>query len=111
MIAVHVRRIAIFAILHEQGKGSCNFGNNFSLPILWFFFYLQAGYAGYSSYGSSYAHPQVPVSAPQSATAAYGSYPSAPTYPAQVTVGYFLFSVNGCSVSWKFLLCYFMITW
>ncbi|KAI3943912.1 hypothetical protein MKW92_025835 [Papaver armeniacum] len=42
----------------------------------------QAGYAGYSSYGGGYAHPQVPAPAPQSA-AAYGAYTPAPTYPTQ----------------------------
>ncbi|KAI3915646.1 hypothetical protein MKX01_015471 [Papaver californicum] len=42
----------------------------------------QAGYAGYSSYGGGYAHPQVPAPAPQSATA-YGAYTPAPAYPTQ----------------------------
>ncbi|OVA14799.1 RNA-processing protein [Macleaya cordata] len=41
----------------------------------------QAGYGGYSGYGSTYAHPQVPTSAPQSAGAAYGAYPQ--PYPTQ----------------------------
>ncbi|PSS14054.1 Pre-mRNA-processing factor like [Actinidia chinensis var. chinensis] len=35
--------------------------------------------AAYGSYGSSYAHPQIPTTVPQ--TAAYGAYP--PTYPVQ----------------------------
>ncbi|KAF8390960.1 hypothetical protein HHK36_023260 [Tetracentron sinense] len=39
----------------------------------------QAGYGGYSGYGSSYTHPQIPSSAPP--TTAYGAYP--PTYPVQ----------------------------
>ncbi|KAF6156417.1 hypothetical protein GIB67_009075 [Kingdonia uniflora] len=41
----------------------------------------QAGYSGYSGYGSTYSQPQVqaPVSAPQ--TTAYATYPS--TYPSQ----------------------------
>ncbi|XP_044491954.1 pre-mRNA-processing factor 39-like isoform X3 [Mangifera indica] len=39
----------------------------------------QAAYGVYSGYGSSYATPQIPTSAPQ--TAAYGAYP--PTYPVQ----------------------------
>ena len=36
--------------------------------------------AAYGSYGSSYTHPQIPTTVPQ--TAAYGAYP--PTYPVQV---------------------------
>ncbi|GMJ09042.1 hypothetical protein like AT1G04080 [Hibiscus trionum] len=39
----------------------------------------QAAYGAYSSYGSNYATPQVPATAPQSA--AYGAYPTA--YPVQ----------------------------
>ncbi|RVX19353.1 Pre-mRNA-processing factor 39 [Vitis vinifera] len=39
----------------------------------------QAAYNAYSGYGSSYTHPQIPTSVPQ--TAAYGAYP--PTYPVQ----------------------------
>ncbi|KAL4351329.1 hypothetical protein GQ457_06G028590 [Hibiscus cannabinus] len=39
----------------------------------------QAAYGAYSSYGSNYATPQVPTTAPQSA--AYGAYPTA--YPVQ----------------------------
>ncbi|KAK8702006.1 hypothetical protein V6N13_020377 [Hibiscus sabdariffa] len=39
----------------------------------------QAAYGAYSSYGSNYATPQVPTSAPPSAT--YGAYPTA--YPVQ----------------------------
>ncbi|KAF8390958.1 hypothetical protein HHK36_023258 [Tetracentron sinense] len=39
----------------------------------------RAGYGGYSGYGSSYTHPQIPSSAPP--TTAYGAYP--PTYPVQ----------------------------
>ncbi|PIN14708.1 mRNA processing protein [Handroanthus impetiginosus] len=39
----------------------------------------QAAYGAYGGYGTSYTHPQIPTSTPQSA--AYGTYP--PTYPAQ----------------------------
>ncbi|KAK9057399.1 hypothetical protein SSX86_022234 [Deinandra increscens subsp. villosa] len=43
----------------------------------------QAAYGAYNAYGSTYAQPQVPTSAPQAApaTAAYGAYPA--SYPVQ----------------------------
>ncbi|XP_042517188.1 pre-mRNA-processing factor 39-like isoform X1 [Macadamia integrifolia] len=41
----------------------------------------QAGYGGYTGYGSGYTHPQMPSSTAQST--AYGTYP--PTYPVQAT--------------------------